>query len=126
MVILLTFLVYSSVSSILFQMFSCDELDDGRVYLRADYRIECDSRKHNSLQIYAGFMIVLYTAGIPGFYATLLFRHRGVLLDEVGREANMRVKPITNLWAPYKPQCFYYEVIECGRRILLAGVVVFI
>ena len=30
------------------------------------------------------------------------------------------------MWKPYKPSVFYDEVIECGRRILLAGVVVFI
>lgn len=126
MVIFLTFFVYSSVSSTLFQMFSCDELDDGKTYLRADYRIECDSPRHKSLQIYAGFMIVLYTMGIPVFYAFLLIRNRDVLMDEVGREVEMRVKPITNLWSPYQPQRFYYEVVECGRRILLAGVVVFI
>ncbi|CAM9834064.1 unnamed protein product, partial [Sphacelaria rigidula] len=79
MVIFLTFLVYSSVSSILFQMFSCEDLDDGKNYLRADYRIECDSPRHVSLQIYAAFMIAVYTAGIPTLYVTLLFRHREVL-----------------------------------------------
>ncbi|CAM9426869.1 unnamed protein product [Sphacelaria rigidula] len=126
MVIFLTFLVYSSVSSILFQMFSCERLDDEKFYLRADYRIECDSPRHVSLQIYAGFMIALYTAGIPTLYAALLFRNRGVLTDEVSREAEIGVKPITNLWSPYQPQRFYYEVIECGRRIALTGIVVFI
>ncbi|CAN0503469.1 unnamed protein product, partial [Scytosiphon promiscuus] len=30
------------------------------------------------------------------------------------------------LWKPYKPSVFYYEVIECGRRVLLTGAVVFI
>ena len=39
MVLLLTFLVYSSVSSILFQMFACEDLEDGKKYLRADYRV---------------------------------------------------------------------------------------
>ncbi|CAN0497746.1 unnamed protein product [Laminaria digitata] len=47
MMLLLTFLVYSSVSSILFQMFACDDLEDGKNYLRADYRVECDSSQHS-------------------------------------------------------------------------------
>ena len=34
-----TFIVYSSVSSVLFQMFSCEKLDDGKIYLREDYSI---------------------------------------------------------------------------------------
>ncbi|CAM9586557.1 unnamed protein product, partial [Laminaria digitata] len=71
-------------------------------------------------------MLALYTVGIPLYYATLLIRNRDVLTDEVGREANVRVKSTTDLWNPYKPDLFYYEVIECCRRIRLAGVVVFI
>ena len=126
MILLLTFLVYSSVSSILFQMFACDGLEGGGEYLRADYRVQCDSTKHNAFQIYAGFMILLYTVGIPTFYASLLFRNCVVLTDEVGREESPSTKAFSDLWEPYKPSKFYYEVIECGRRVLLTGTVVFI
>lgn len=125
-VLLLTFLVYSSVSATLFRSFACEELDDGKNYLRADYRIECDSPRHAADQVYAGFMILLYPVGIPVFYAALLFRNRSVFIDKVGREQDFSVKTTTDLWKPYKPDRFYYEVVECGRRILLAGVVVFI
>lgn len=126
MVLLLTFLIYSSVSASLFQMFACEDLDDGKYYLRADYRIECDSAAHKTLQVYTGFMIILYTAGIPLFYASLLFRNRDVLMNEEDRKTSSRVMSTSELWSPYKPDRFYYEVIECGRMILLAGVVVFI
>ena len=127
MVLLLTFLVYSSVSSMLFQTYACDLLEDGNNYLRADYRVECDSSKHKAFQVYAGFMIVLYAVGIPAFYGFLLFRDRDELTrDQAHREHSARVTSISDLWSPYKPSVFYYEVVECGRRILLAGVVVFI
>ena len=39
--LLMIFFVYSNVSSVIFQTFSCDGLDDGKSYLRADYSIEC-------------------------------------------------------------------------------------
>ena len=125
--LLVTFYVYSSVSSIVFQTFACEGLDDGKIYLRADYRIECDSSKHAALQIYAGFMILVYPVGIPALYAGLLFKDRNVLTmkDEL-RNDNCDVRSTSNLWKPYKPSAFYYEVIECARRVLLAGVVVFI
>lgn len=127
MVLLLTFLVYSSVSSVLFQSFACEKLDDGKNYLRSDYRLECDTVKHKGFQVFAGFMIALYTVGIPALYAGLLFRDRNVLRkNKEEREEPPRVKSTSDLWKPYKPTAFYYEVIECGRRILLAGVVVFI
>ena len=128
MVLLLTFLVYSSVSSTLFKAFACEELEDDKYYLRSDYRIECDSSKHRGFQAYAGVMIVLYTVGIPFLYFCLLFRDRDVLkIDEATRgEDPPRVTATSSLWETYTPKVYYYEVVECGRRILLAGVVVFI
>ena len=127
MVLLLTFFVYSSVSSVLFMAFACDELADGKNYLRADYRIECDSSKHKAFMGYAGCMILLYTVGIPAFYGFLLFRDSDVLRrDHTDRERLASVTSTSDLWKPYRPSVFYYEVIECCRRILLAGVVVFI
>ena len=125
-VILLTFLVYSNVSSILFQTFECEYLEDGELYLRADYRIECDSAKHENLQVYAAIMTIMYTFGIPIFYGTLLFKNRDVLkTDELSRNNCSRVLPTSSLWRPYKPRVFYFEAIECIRRALLVGVVVF-
>lgn len=123
-VLLLLFLVYSSVSSNVFRMFACDSVDDGNSYLRADYRIMCTDAKHKALQVYAAVMIAVYPVGIPLLYAVLLHRHRAILSDS---EANKsKAQAIADLWEPYRPSAFYYEVIECGRRLLLTGVVVFI
>lgn len=124
--LLLTFLVYSSVSSVLFQMFTYDPIDDGKNCLRADYGIECDFAKHDALQFYAGFMILLYPVGIPALYVALLFRNRDVLKEQADRGDNLRIQSTSELWKSCKPSRFYYEVIECGRRILLAGLAVFI
>ncbi|CAN0518856.1 unnamed protein product, partial [Scytosiphon promiscuus] len=41
MALLVTFLVYSSVSSTVFRVFDCESLDDGKEYLRADYSTQC-------------------------------------------------------------------------------------
>ena len=129
MVLLISFLVYSSVSATVFQTFACEDLDDGNNYLRADYRIECDSSKHQAFEFFAFVMVAVYPVGIPLFYACLLYKSRRVLSsegDEVSRETTSQAQPISDLWVPYKPRRFYYEVIECMRRIMLTGVVVFI
>ncbi|CAM9356991.1 unnamed protein product [Ascophyllum nodosum] len=125
MALLITFLVYSSVSSVLFQTFDCEVLDDGNDYLRADYSIECDTFRHRAFMIYAGFMILVYPVGIPALYAVFLFRNRKVLTDENARQSDYGAYWISDLWMPYKPWLFYYEVVECVRRITLAGVVLF-
>ncbi|CAN0280989.1 unnamed protein product, partial [Scytosiphon promiscuus] len=122
--LLLTFLVYSSVSSVVFQTFACETLDDGVEYLRADYRIYCTDTKHKVMEAYAGLMILVYPVGIPLLYAVLLYQHRDVLSD--AHADKTAAQSISSLWESYRPERFYYEVVECGRRIMLTGVVVFI
>ncbi|CAN0255509.1 unnamed protein product, partial [Ascophyllum nodosum] len=127
--LLMTFLVYSSVSSSIFRMFACERLDDGNVYLRADYQILCTGNKHRALQTYSGLMIVVYPVGIPLMYAILLYRLRGILrTGGPARFSCPSASTINNLWSPYRPKLFFFEasVIECLRRIMLTGVVVFI
>lgn len=126
MVLLVFFLVYSSVSAMVFQTFACDGLDNGDKFLRADYRIDCTSSKHQAFMIFAGVMIFVYPVGIPAFFAYLLFKGRGVLRNKVERATSDNVQAISDLWVPYKPDRFYYELVECLRRILLTGVIVFI
>ena len=116
--LLMTFLVYSSVSSSIFRMFACERLDDGNVYLRADYQIICTGNTHRALQIYAGLMIMVYPVGIPLMYAILLYRLRGIL--RTGGPARFNcpsASAIDNLWSPYRPTLYYYEVsVPCFRR----------
>lgn len=43
-----------------FQAFACEDFDEiGKSYLRADFRIECDTAKHKAYKIYAAVMICI-------------------------------------------------------------------
>ena len=72
---ILIFLLYPSVSSMLFQVHNCRRID-GVSYLHADYSIECDSSAHQYAAIFSGFMIVLVAFGTPVLYLLLLLPHR--------------------------------------------------
>ena len=124
------FIVYSSVSYTIFQTFVCDPLDSGVTYLRADYDLVCGTSTHVAYKAYAGLMIVVYPVGIPAVFAWALFMNRDGIKSLVGITGNSRVTPeletIKDLWVPYKRSRYYYEVIECGRRIALTGLAVFI
>jgi hypothetical protein len=53
-----TFLVYSTVSTVVFQTFACDTIEPtGDSYLRADYSVSCQTREHYWYQVYAGIMV---------------------------------------------------------------------
>ncbi|CAM9682270.1 unnamed protein product [Pylaiella littoralis] len=154
----MAFLLYSTISTVIFRTFTCDELDDvGERYLRADYGIDCDSSRHRAFQIYAGLMILVYPIGIPIAFAVMLWRKRsiinppkevlppgGVALNnlrgspEAGEQqhglakepdprlSDRRIAQTAFLWRAYRPGAYYFEVLECFRRLLLTGCLVFI
>lgn len=123
--IYLAFLVYSPVSNAIFQTFSCDELDDGNVYLRADYSLNCSTPRHEWYKTYAHVMGCVYPVGIAFVFAVLLGRYRSDL-NKPDREQIGHLAPFRALWGPYKPSRYYYEIIECGRRVCLTGIAVLV
>ena len=126
----LLFMVYSSVSYTIFQTFVCDPLDSGDTYLRADHEIVCWTRTHVVYMAFAGLMVLVYPVGIPALFAFVLYINRDGIKIIAKTTSRSRVSPeseaIKDLWAPYKRTRYYYEVIECGRRIALTGLAVFI
>lgn len=120
-VLFVVFFVYSSVSSVLFQMFACERLEDQVYYLRADYSIDCESTRHSTLQVYSAFMISVYPLGIPLFFLVSLRKDK-CCIDERSVEESYS----STLWRPYRTGYWYWEIVECFRRLLLTGVLVFI
>ncbi|CAN0175417.1 unnamed protein product, partial [Laminaria digitata] len=119
------FFVYSSVSYTVFQTFVCDSLDDGNEYLRADYDLKCTTERHKNYELYAAFMICIYPVGIPAVFTFWLALNRQDLVKP-GRDGMLELQHGSDLWAAYKPSRFYYEVVECARRITLTGIAVFV
>lgn len=124
-VLFVAFLVYSSVSFTTFQTFVCDPMDDGNSYLRSDYSLVCNSERHEAYLLYAGIMVIVYPVGIPAVFAFWLVRHRREL-EKPDRDEIASLKPYSALWGSYKPSCYYYEIVEYGRRVVLTAVAVFV
>lgn len=119
------FLVYSPVSYSIFKTFGCDELDDENTYLRADYSLSCSTSRHSWYEAYALIMVGVYPVGIAAVFAWLLFLYRRDLTRS-DRETLAHLTPLRGMWAPYKPSLYYYEVVECGRRISLTAIAAFV
>ncbi|CAN0156029.1 unnamed protein product, partial [Laminaria digitata] len=119
------FFIYSPVSYVIFQTFSCDELDDENIYLRADYSLSCKTAQHFWFKVYALIMVGIYPFGIAAGFAFVLtwYRHDLVKPD---RESVARLKPFHGLWAAYKPSRYFYEVVECVRRVSLTVIAAFV
>lgn len=120
-----TFFVYSSVSYTVFQTYICDSLDDGEVYLQADYSLKCSTKRHSLYTAYATLMIVVYPIGIPTVFSWWLVRNRKHL-KMADRQEISHLKPFSSIWGTYKPSRYYFEVVECGRRVALTMASVFL
>ena len=70
-------------------------------------------------------MVCVYPVGIPAVFAWLLARRRHDLVKP-DREAMTHLQPLKGLWGAYRPSRYYYEVVECGRRIVLTGIAAFV
>ncbi|KAG5182861.1 hypothetical protein JKP88DRAFT_195774 [Tribonema minus] len=125
-----TFLIFSGVSLTVFETFACDKhLKEftGDIYLHADYSLRCndDEGLHKKYSIYAGFMVVVYPVGIPLMYAAIL-RLAAVKQREHGRQPSRLAPASSFLWSSYKGRACYWESVECFRRLMLSGLLVFI
>ena len=130
MLLTFTFLISSSTAA--FQYFKCHEFPEAeggtRRYLYKDYSLDCDSARYKTYVPYALLMILIFPVGIPLFYWIMLRQHKHVLSDEeaVKREATEdfpTIGHLTFLTEAYKSKYYYFEVLECVRRLLLASVV---
>ena len=100
----LTYLVYSSVSTTIFDTFNCAAFgDDATEFMMSDLSVDCGTSMHIKMQIYAGFMILFYPVGIPCLYFTLLFRVRE-RIQHKNREYDESLEKIAFLWDMYEPE----------------------
>jgi hypothetical protein len=122
----LTYLVFSSVSTTIFDTFNCKTFgDDEREYMMSDQSVDCGSPDHIWYQTYAGVMMFVYPVGIPMMYGVLLWRAREQLRED-GREEVEKLHKIAFLWQDYEQEMWWFEVFDCVRRLSLTGLLVFV
>ncbi|GMH77208.1 hypothetical protein TrLO_g8657, partial [Triparma laevis f. longispina] len=124
-----TYLIFASTSSACFKTFQCEVYgDDPTRYLVSDKTKDCDSPEHKFWEKYAIFMMGIYPFGIPIMYMYLLLKVKDIVNNEDERngDGKAKVESINFLWRAYEPQCWWFEVFECGRRLALTGLLIFI
>lgn len=148
-VLIISFCIFSPVSITIFQAFSCEPFDDGSNMLVADYSINCNSQTHKNYEIYAGLMILIYPIGIPISYLYLLVKNhqyvnpsaalvvredekrlvdRRIIQAEKSklRETYKEIWHLSFLYENYAPKRWYFEVLDCFRRLFMTAIPVLI
>jgi hypothetical protein len=126
--LLVTFAFVPSVSANIFKAWSCQGYGSTQTekiyYMREDLSIECyTSDAHKAAVDVAIVLMVVWPIGIVVLYAVLLLVARRPLLS---RTPNPLVRSTSFLHRDYHPECFYWELIELVRRIVLTGWVLLI
>jgi len=118
--LLVAFVSYPLVATKAFEAFSCYQFSDSR-FLKSDVAVECDSSKHDEVKRLAWVAICLYPVGLLVLNAILLFRTRHAI---VSKRPTALSKSIAFLHKQYKPEFFWWELIEMLRRFVLVGLMV--
>jgi hypothetical protein len=132
--VMIAFALTPSISKTLFSTFDCEEFSANDAsgasshFLIADFSVRCSSQDHTSsdwdeARIVATGYIMVWPVGMPILFLALLLHCREAIK---GR----RWTPMTNatrfLHREYRPQVFYFEVVELLRRLVLTGAVLLI
>lgn len=144
-VMLYSYFIYANVTGMVFNMYSCQKLDDGHRYLIVDYSIDCDSKGHRAFEWVAALMMLVYPIGLPAAYYALMWPHKDKLSgDFYIRQARDQGEKLTRaeaiekrnddkelgymrfLFYQYSGGMFYFEMLECARKVILCGILTFI
>lgn len=90
--------------------------------LDTDYSVDVDSDAFHTFQIGAALpLTILAPFGIPALAFVLLFSARKKILKgdkSVHKQFDMLIED-------YKPEAYYWEIVELSRKVLLAGLIMF-
>ena len=127
--LLFLFLIYPSTASTVFLTFACHRFHDGTAFMVTQLTAPCSGASYLSLVVYAATSAVILVAGIPLCYLVLLTRNRqhlaAGLSDTPPPEAAV-ARRISFLYADYRPGCWWFEIFELYRKVLLTGVSVLV
>eukprot|EP01051_Picozoa_sp_SAG22_P005755 SAG22_NODE_353_length_11812_cov_58.910783_4_plen_1161_part_00 len=122
--LLFVFLLYPGMTSKIFQAFWCRELVNGESLLIADYRVQCTVDgsfvgDYTLLFLFCNVLVVLWPIGLPAILFYLMQRQKEDIL--AGDEDTCR--KFDFVIGDYKPEYWYWEVIEYGRKLVLSGLI---
>ena len=129
------YFMYSPVSALLFHVFNCRKLWDPdpqlpydgklsaqeahkKLFLQKDYSLSCETPEYHRMYALAWFMVTFIAAGLPVLYYYVLNVHSAELMSG-------ELKALRFFVRDYVPERQNWEVAECLKRFLLAGIAVF-
>ena len=108
--LLLFYLVFPMVSSLAFGAFDCEEFDDGRSYLRVDYRVDCSSDEYDEVRQLCWIAICCYPLAVPLAYVLLLAHAHPAIINHQPSDLS---RALAFLHRDFEPGYMYWQVRPC-------------
>lgn len=119
--VLIVFVLHTSLTKVLFSAFACRELLSGEYWLSANLAIRCWDEEHiSNLAQMALPGIVVWVIGLPTITLMQLVMSKNTLGD-----SNFRLQ-YSFLYKGYRPNWYFWEFVILYRKILLVCVSVFL
>lgn len=120
------FVIYPGISAATMNLFDCDYFENDTGFLKVDYKVDCYSHEYNVFLLYVAICVIIYPLGFPLLFFWLLYPQRELL--ELPREdGNLpeSIQYLAPLAEDYEPWCWWYEVVECSRKVVLTSLSTF-
>jgi hypothetical protein len=108
------YLVYPGFSNQFFRAFNCNKIF-GSEYLAADLSINCDESDHKSIGSVSAALICFWTIGVPVLLACACTPAKSAT------QALNSQTTFSFFTGDYVRRCWYFEAIECMKKVLLTG-----
>ena len=128
---LFLFILYPAMCAQIFQILppSCQKICTGdqektcQSFLRSDYRLQCFTDTHNKFSILA-FSLLSFVVGFPLLVFFLLWKYHYRKCNQ-GKQNEIEAG-LSFLYENYSENCWFWEVLELVRKIILTSVLVLI
>ncbi len=119
------FLLYPGISTKVFRSLKCQKIGD-HLYLEADYSVKCFVGEHLNYTVLAFICMAVYVLGIPMGSYLILRKHQKHLWDTDSEKHRGVKQKFGSLYEQYNMDCWWWEVVEMFRKLLLTGVLVMV
>ena len=103
----------------------CQDKDEQRCssFLKSDYNVKCEGQRYRRLLIVA-YSSIAYVVGLPAIACLILRKYKQTLKrDDTSGECN-RSEAVTGLrflFENYRSDCWYWELVEMIRKLILTS-----
>jgi hypothetical protein len=133
-VAMLCYCILPAEATKIFKTFLCADYDPNNEtgqpqnFLVADLAINCSSQRYKTGRAWAYLMTIVYPIGLPCAILLLLYWNRKTIRTRAEgfvakKNATKLIDGVGFLYLSYKPEFFYFEMVEASRRLSLTAVV---